>query len=273
MPNHVSTVIHFLPKDSIDEMKIKDALEQVRSVEVYENGQEVNFFDLNKILNAPKLLDDISYYKKESLIYFLTERNSKPLNYALYNLYREKSVIEPNHVLTTQELKADFDKMVAFIESNYNDQGDLVESVHDQSFIAKPQTLDLLYTSGKALVELYDKYKVNSAYDWFCEYWGTKWNTYSTHLNGNALFMQSAWSAPQVLINKFISEFGFDAKQYTFDEGHCFWYEAIFKDGELIGVSNSEESRRAEIYQKVYGYSLDEDEDEDEDTEQEIKYS
>lgn len=87
-------------------------------------------------------------------------------------------------------------------------------------------------------LSLDDEYK-NPNRNWMkfnTEYWGTKWNSYSTRINKNGnLFFKTAWSYPKPVIERLSWLFPeISMKLDSSCEGGCFCGTCVFKGGKII---------------------------------------
>jgi hypothetical protein len=74
-------------------------------------------------------------------------------------------------------------------------------------------------------------------YDWNCNNWGTKWNSYD-HKKDEAgrIIFDTAWSFPTpifVALSRMYPEISFKCE--TMDEGSCFWGTVHFRNGKETG--------------------------------------
>lgn len=251
MPNHVSHRISF----SKDCDNLAEALEAVKTINK-ENGQETNYFDLDKIIPEPEELKLICYpHDLISLAYYLTNRGINKLSRVDLWRYNPKDDVV-NFDKTVEELGT--------VIQQYDDFGRIKDSVLPiySNFFKLPDTLDELYQSGKAVVLLRDRHKFKNWYDAHCKIWGTKWNSYSTFYDERGLMFDTAWGSPTPVIMEFAKKFNLTMTVQAFDEGHNFWYIQEFENGVPTSIRSSLKEDKAEIYLEVYGIELDEDEDE-----------
>lgn len=90
-------------------------------------------------------------------------------------------------------------------------------------------------------------------YDWNCENWGTKWNSYShTKESENTFIFETAWCGIPDLIKRMTKDFNNISINYLFadEDTGCNTGDIIIKSGEIIEDKSPEnESNRAyEIY-------------------------
>lgn len=140
MPNWVDNTLHINKKD-MDKV-VKDGV-----------------VDFNILIPMPKSLDMPSGGPEEDeIVYFLTDRCTKPLKYLSDE---DKEIIK--NTVNNQFSKDDWPQKV-FIR--------VMEDTYNASKFKK----DEMYTNGKKYVENYKTYGATSWYDWCTEHWGVKWN-------------------------------------------------------------------------------------------------
>lgn len=106
-------------------------------------------------------------------------------------------------------------------------------------------------------------------YDWRCENWGTKWNSYDLDACGEddtvSYSFFTAWSPPEPVIAALAARFP-DAKIVHFFEeaGMCFIGEVVYEGGREVSRFEPEwDSEEGIQFRKDRGCYFDEDEDEE----------
>jgi len=106
----------------------------------------------------------------------------------------------------------------------------------------KPMPDDVRKTTESHGLTLEDQQKSNGRnwYDWCCNEWGTKWNSYTNRIDVDTdLYLDfrfdTAWSPPTPVFIELSRKFtNVNIKVQYFDEGHNFWGEAEFCNGEVV---------------------------------------
>ena len=98
-------------------------------------------------------------------------------------------------------------------------------------------------------------------YDWSCKYWGTKWNAYNTYADGNAIYMDTAWSAPLPVLKQLSAlfpslQFNFE---YADEDASANTGEGTFAGGKPISLTFHEtDSPEAwELYFETHDWARD----------------
>lgn len=112
----------------------------------------------------------------------------------------------------------------------------------------------LLYISNKIL------YGAATWYDWCCDNWGTKWNSYSNELrDDDTIIFETAWANPEPVMTKLsqmhpeaVIEHWWADEDMGSNDGH-----RIYRGGEIIEEDHCEScsNEAYEIYIKCWGES------------------
>ena len=111
-------------------------------------------------------------------------------------------------------------------------------------------------------------------YDWSCQNWGTKWNSYSgtwqyeDGADQAKLTFDTAWSTPDPIFEAIAlrpEAEGLTIEIVAFDEGWIFAFTGKIEDGAYTGKA---QQATAALYEQVYGEPPEEDEEEEGESEE-----
>lgn len=192
MPNHVRNIISFskeVPEDRIhalfDYMKTEDP-----------DSGEVQF-DFNKLIPMPEaLFVDSTIDCKEALILY------KGCNLA--NLSTTEISELRKQVVSSHYMDMLVKQTLGDTSGNYLQK--LLNGTNDDIFQLMKKTApgEKLYARGETAYNNIKLYGATSWYDWRCQNWGTKWNSYEVSFDeiGRQIGFNTAWSCPVPVIEK-----------------------------------------------------------------------
>lgn len=231
MPNHVTNKI-IIHSPNLDEV-----LAFVKS----ENSD----FDFNTLIPMPESLDiEESSTKNAAFVYVLTDgykqadQYSRPFRHRKYfgSVFNDFSSWESE----LERSKVDF------------------ERIKDD-----PEKLSQFLNLGNQVAENYNKYGCSTWYQWCIKNWETKWNAYDVLVTENSIKFDTAWSSPQPVIEKLVSQFKLSCTVKTFDEGYNFWSIQEYQNGEIHSKRKSFPEDRDALASELKGYTQDDEEDEE----------
>lgn len=219
MPNHVTNVIR---------------MQGITTLPLFTKKDDQKLFDFNKLIPMPKSLNiDSGSVAEESIIYFLTERGTIPLD-CLEE--RKRDIIDQTVTNTfggNEWAQNVFNRVMG-------------RASKQKAYGSK------IYTAGKIYVQNYLKYGCTTWYDWCIKNWGTKWNSYSNEtLDENTIQFDTAWSRPEPILKKLAEmypslkiEHWWADEDIGYNTGHI-----VYENGEEHGGSVVNRSHEAyEIY-------------------------
>ena len=175
MPNHITNRLELVG----DQSKINELLEAVR----YDN-EPIGTLDFNKIIPMPKSLDITSgSIEKDSIMAYLKAACPITGDFGVKKL----DALAFRDIL--EKLNSKF--YVKYSESRIM-----------ETDLNAPNTSKLLEL-GKTYIDNLVNYGATTWYDWCCDKWGTKWNSYSPEpFENNTLTFSTAWSRALPIIEK-----------------------------------------------------------------------
>lgn len=231
MPNHVTNRLVITgPAESIAEL--------AREVQ----GKEPeDFFSFHRIIPMPQILRG-------------TESGSRA-HWGVIALGRPE--------LTRQSMMfGDHFAVPWLIEKNITNAQELKEYLERE----KPDHL----VEGQKAIEAFEETGAASWYDWALANWETKWDAYSQDLayeegSDTAVYtFDTAWSCPLPVLLELAELFPeLTISHSYFDEGHNFWGEAEYADGELAWSIESDQASYVRLCKELKGYDPLEDEEEE----------
>lgn len=226
MPNHVT-----------NRLVITGPAESIRELVQEVAGPEDSHFCLNRIMPMPKVL--LGTESGSRAHWGLIALGRTDLTASMFGDPLKNPWCEEKGIYSAEDLKA-------FLEKEHPDY---LEEANKQ-------------------IEAHTAIGFRDWYDWSVSNWGTKWDAYHQSMittEDNVTFQfDTAWSPPIPVIEELVGLFPeLNFVHSYFDEGHFFWGEARYVNGECEEDRQSEEQDRVRLCIELEGYDPDKEEDED----------
>lgn len=189
MPNHVTNILKFSgPPKSIHKML----------VEIKKDSEPFGSIDFNKIIPEPETMGIESGSTQTTAVsFYMSSINPDNEDIGYEKMTKEK------YTQTLTLIKKHFpdcnDKMP--IDEMLKESKEYFERKKSENTIDN----DDLFQYGKIVVDNILTYGCKDWYEWRCQYWGTKWNSYDSPPQDPdtlEISFNTAWAAPHPVIEK-----------------------------------------------------------------------
>lgn len=134
-----------------------------------------------------------------------SEKASKALGVvkgAFKNLNRKSSVTNTGSSFFDFMTKDDEPWEKKFLERNLTDEGIQCNQYNALYLYYQTEAGRSLFTLGEKALRNIQKYNAPTWYEWNCENWGTKWNSYANQISDHEIKFCTAWSCPEPIVQK-----------------------------------------------------------------------
>jgi hypothetical protein len=237
MSHTVHTTIHI----SDDQPNAIEAIKYMQS-----DLDSDHVFDLNKLIAKPEQFNLYRQPLNESLVYFLTDRMKKPLDFKRFD-----ECSASNYSENGAECISCLERWL----KHYDKKGVLQESGKKSLPLGLKvaETLDELYESGCAILSAYLAHGVSNIEEWCVQNWGNEWNTFDGTIDGNSIYFASKNESVDSMIDLFAYRFNLTMIAYSMDEGRYEWNHRTYVEGQLTNIEYDDEAIRLQVETAIYG--------------------
>lgn len=238
--------------------KVKFGNKQIMKDIYYQDDNENEYFDFNRIIEMPKSLELTSGGKEDISIHYAISKMSEQEKENTIKMLNEKQcdfygnyynkIFRHKDKYTDEEYQKASDELDSVING---DKNEFLENID-----YKGLGIHNLEELGKAYLNNIKEYGADTWYDWHCENWGTKWNSTNVYyINENEVEFDTAWSMPYRLLEKLseIYETRIEVRYADEDIGNnC--GEIIFENGNCVDMYERDDMFAYELW----GYTQEE---------------